>query len=141
MDADLSHDEKILPELIASVAQGADLAVGSRWIGEGGAKDWPWYRRLASHGASHVVRTLLKIRLTDPMSGYFVLSQRLYQECRAALKPTGFKILTEICVKARPQSIKEIPYVFINRRQGHSKVTLKVIWQFVRMVARLSCEC
>src|SRR6516225_7231161 len=54
MDADLSHDEQILPKLIEAVAQGADIAIGSRRIPGGGAVEWPWYRKLSSTCATYV---------------------------------------------------------------------------------------
>lgn len=137
MDADLSHDEKILPALIAAIDEGADLAVGSRRIPGGGATHWPWYRRMTSWGATMMAKALLKISISDPMSGFFVLTRALYEECGARLEPTGYKILLEIYCKGRPGRVSEVPFVFQDRRQGYSKLSTGVMRDFISMVLRL----
>jgi dolichol-phosphate mannosyltransferase len=137
MDADRSHDERILPELIAALGEGADLAVGSRRVPGGGATRWPWYRRLTSDIATRLAKGLLGVPLADPMSGYFVMKREIYESCKDQLNPTGYKILLEIVARSRPLRMKEIPYVFKDRRQGYSKFTPRVIAQYVAMLRRL----
>src|SRR5262249_21827904 len=104
MDADLSHDEQILPKLIEAVEQGAVIAIGSRRMPGGGAVEWPWYRKLWSTGATLAAKVVLDLKLSDPMSGYFVLSRALYESCKERLSPIGYKILVEIYCKGRPQA-------------------------------------
>jgi dolichol-phosphate mannosyltransferase len=129
MDADLSHDERILPKLIEGIEQGADIAVGSRRIQGGGAVEWPWGRKLSSTGATFAAKVILDLKLSDPMSGYFVLKRSLYESCKERLSPMGYKILIEIYCKGRPKKVREVPFVFRNRGEGYSKMSRMVIQQ------------
>jgi dolichol-phosphate mannosyltransferase len=140
MDADFSHDEAILPALIQAVEDGAAIAVGSRRIPGGGADHWPWYRHSMSTLATAMAKFSLKVPLSDPMSGYFVLSRALYESCKDRLDPIGYKTLLEIVCKSKPATVKEIPFVFKDRRQGYSKLTVTVIWQYFRMLYSLAWE-
>jgi dolichol-phosphate mannosyltransferase len=140
MDADLSHDEKILPRMIELVKEGADLVVGSRRVPGGGATHWPWYRRLTSNFATVVAKLFLRVSINDPMSGYFVMKRSLYEACKSRLQPTGYKILLEIYSKGRPAVVQEVPFVFKDRTQGVSKLSVGVIQQYLFMVARLFIE-
>lgn len=137
MDADGSHDESILPRLIEAVQQGAELALGSRRIPGGGAEKWPWYRSITSLIATAGAKMILNVGLSDPMSGYFIFSRSFYNRCKDRLSPEGYKILLEVYVQGRPKNVVEIPYVFKDRVQGYSKLTGKVMWQYVRMLWRL----
>lgn len=137
MDADLSHDETILPALLDRIERGADMAIGSRRIRGGGATHWPWYRRLTSSVATRLAQRLLDLKISDPMSGYFVLKRSVYDAAKGTLKPTGYKILLELYCRARPRFVEEVPFVFRDRRQGHSKLSTSVIRQFLSMVLAL----
>ena len=137
MDADLSHDETILPALLDRIEQGADMAIGSRRIEGGGATRWPWYRRLTSSVATRLAQHLLQLEISDPMSGYFILTREVYQTAKKTLKPTGYKILLELYCRARPRVVAEVPFVFRDRRQGHSKLSASVMRQFLSMVMAL----
>ncbi|HEV8674595.1 MAG TPA: polyprenol monophosphomannose synthase [Methylomirabilota bacterium] len=134
MDADLSHDPAILPRLVDAVRGGADLAVGSRRVPGGGAERWPWHRRQASDAATALARWWLRVPLADPMSGYFVLHRRVFERVREHLRPQGYKILLEIVCRAGPLDIVELPYVFRDRRQGVSKLSPRVGWEFLASV-------
>src|SRR3712207_1655596 len=80
IDADLQHDETLLPRLFAAVRGGADLAVGSRYVAEGGVGEWDRKRQVASRGATVVAQRLLKTSLSDPMSGFFAISREALKE-------------------------------------------------------------
>lgn len=134
MDADLSHDEQILPQLIEAVQRGADMAIGSRRIPGGGAVEWPWYRKVTSNCATFLAKAVLGLNLSDPMSGYFVLNRSLYDSCKERLSPIGYKILLEIHCKSRPRKVKEVAFIFRNRREGYSKMSGKVIQQYCLML-------
>lgn len=140
MDADLSHDERILPALIGKVEEGCDLAVGSRRISGGGATAWPWYRRLSSTMATLMAKSLLNLELSDSMSGFFVMKRSLFERCHDRLMPQGYKILLEIYCQGRPLRLAEVPYIFKDRRQNVSKLTPWVMVQYVRMLLRLKKE-
>jgi dolichol-phosphate mannosyltransferase len=137
MDADQSHDETILPAMLGKLEDGADLVIGSRRIPGGGASYWPWYRRWMSNGATFLAQVFLDLKISDPMSGYFVMRRSLYEACKDKLRPTGYKILLEIYCKGAPQRADEVPFVFKNRKEGHSKLTARVAWQYLRMVLQL----
>jgi glycosyltransferase involved in cell wall biosynthesis len=140
MDADRSHDETVLPKLIEAVQQGADLAVGSRRIPGGGAVEWPWYRRLTSTIATAMAKGILRLPLSDPMSGFFVLRREVYESCKHRLSPRGYKILVEIAFKGRPGRIAEFPFIFKNRKEGYSKLTGFVVWEYLRMLFTLGLD-
>ena len=137
IDADLSHDVQILPSLIASVRNGADMAVGSRRVPGGGADKWPWHRRLFSEVATRFSRFLLGFRIHDPMSGYFVVKRDLFEAARLRLRPKGYKILLEVLLKSRVNQVVEIPYLFKDRKQGYSKLSSKVMVSYLAQVLEL----
>lgn len=131
MDADLSHDPALLPRLVDAIAGGADVAVGSRRVPGGGADNWPWHRRCASDVATALARWWLRVSLSDPMSGYFVLRRAVFEGVRERLQPRGYKILLEIVCRTGTAKVVELPYVFRDRRQGVSKVSPGVAWEFI----------
>ncbi len=137
MDADLSHDENILPRLLDALERGADMAVASRRIPGGGAEKWPWYRRLTSSFATVLARSVLPQRLSDPMSGYFLLRRGVYERVRGRLRPRGYKILLEIVTRAAPLKIAEVPFVFRDRRSGYSKLSAFVILSYLESLFEL----
>ncbi|MFP4081628.1 MAG: polyprenol monophosphomannose synthase [Candidatus Aminicenantes bacterium] len=135
MDADLSHDHRILPEMIAAVQdEGCDLVVGSRRIPGGGADKWPWFRKISSDVATLIAKCLLDIKLSDPMSGYFLLKRELFIRAKNKINPRGYKILLEIYIRSKPQRIKEIPFVFKDRNQGYSKASFRVLLEYLHML-------
>ena len=131
MDADLSHDPALLPRLVDAVARGADVAVGSRRVPGGGADNWPWHRQKVSDVATALARWWLRAPLADPMSGYFVVRRAVFERVRGRLQPRGYKILLEIVCRAGAVKVVELPYVFRDRRQGVSKVSPRVGWEFL----------
>jgi dolichol-phosphate mannosyltransferase len=138
MDADHSHDHSILPQMIEAVRRGGyDLAVGSRRVSGGGADKWPWYRKISSDAATLLARSILDVRLSDPMSGYFALRRELFEKARHVVNPQGYKILLEIYVRSRPREVLEVPFVFKDRKQGYSKMTLRVILEYLAMLLKL----
>ena len=137
MDADLSHDPALLPRLVDAVIGGADVAVGSRRVPGGGADNWPWHRRKASDLATALARWWLRVRLADPMSGYFVLRRAVFEGVRERLRPRGYKVLLEIVCRAGAVEVVELPYVFRDRQQGVSKVSLRVGWELLTSLWQL----
>ena len=138
MDADRSHDVRILPALAELVMGGsADIAVGSRKVEGGGVGEWPIYRKIFSGFATRLTKMLTRVEVSDPMSGYFCVSRPAYQSCRTFLKPKGYKILLEILAKSQGLRLKEVPYIFSNRTQGQSKLSLRVMVEFVIQLIEL----
>ncbi|MGI4946050.1 MAG: glycosyltransferase, partial [Janthinobacterium lividum] len=101
MDGDLQHDEAQLPALLAALRGGADVAVGSRYLRGGTAAglSGAWRQRL-SRGGTALVQSLLPARLTDPMSGMFMLSRPLFERLAPRLTGQGFKILLDLLLSA-----------------------------------------
>lgn len=135
MDADLSHPPETIPELIAALDRGADIAVGSRFT-EGGstADDWGPFRWFNSRVATMLAWPLTTIH--DPMSGYFAVRRETVTAARD-LNPVGYKILLEIIVKCRCREVVEIPIHFANRRFGASKLSLREQLKYFRHLRRL----
>ena len=118
IDADLQHPPELVVQLADAVAEGVDIAIASRYIPGGGIDNWSLPRKIASRGAILLARPLTKAR--DPVSGCFFLRKEVVKEID--YKPAGFKILLEILVKGRYESIKEVPYTFREREKGKSKL-------------------
>jgi dolichol-phosphate mannosyltransferase len=137
MDADLSHDEKILPALVAAIEDGADVAVGSRFVEGGGMEGWPRRRQAASALATAVARVLLHVRAHDPMSGYFAVRREVFDRVRPRLRPRGYKILLEILVRAAPLRVAEVGFIFVDRVRGKSKLSTAVAREYGAMILSL----
>jgi len=145
IDADHQHDETILPEMLERLRAGADIAVGSRYVGEGSAQaGFSARRQMASTWATRLAGVLTGKRLTDPMSGFFMIPRPLFLAVSPTLAREGFKILLDIIVAARgalrrDPVIAEVPYDFRARYAGESKMSALIGVQFLGLiVSRLS---
>lgn len=132
-DADLSHDISRIPEMYCMVQDGYDLVIGSRYMDAGGIEHWPLSRRIISLGATWVARQYFPF-VTDPVSGFFAVKRGVVEGMDHS---AGFKILLDILARGRYRSVAEIPYVFRNRKKGTSKLTLKVINEFLDQIRRI----
>ncbi|MCA3515229.1 MAG: glycosyltransferase family 2 protein [Methylobacterium sp.] len=137
MDADLQHDETLLPKMLAALKAGdLDLAVASRRaeggaIGEGLSK----VRVAGSNLANTLAQRLLKVTLTDPMSGFFMLRRPIFDELAPKLSAQGFKILLDIVVSGEGRlRIVEFPFVFRERREGESKLDTLVTFDYLGLL-------
>jgi dolichol-phosphate mannosyltransferase len=137
-DADLQHDPAILPQMIAALDAGAEIAVGSRYIEGGGTGTWNAARRFQSWVATKLAQTFLGVKLTDPMSGYFILRRDDFNRIHKQLDSSGFKILLEIIARLAPSKLEEVPYTFRARVAGESKMSSKVVLQYLGQLWRLS---
>lgn len=133
MDADLSHDEKIVPQLVGSIESGSDIAIGSRFASGGSSED-RWIRRVFSWSAKQVARLAFGITVQDPMSGFFALRRKDFVAVAPRLKPRGYKILLGLLVRLRPQHVSEIGFRFTSRQKGESKLTGRIALQYFRMI-------
>lgn len=133
MDADLQHDERILPRMLAALVSGsADLVVGSRYVNGGSADSFSADRARFSRAATGLARRLLGVELADPMSGFFMLRRDRLDEIAGELSPVGFKILLDIVLTAKNRlRVAEIPYEFGQRLHGQSKFDAAVGFEFV----------
>ena len=133
MDADLQHDEIILPQMLALVMDNAaDVVVGSRYVSGGSASSFTAERAKISRAATGLARRLLRVDIADPMSGFFMLKREKLDEVAHDLSPVGFKILLDIILTSRPGlRVIEIPYEFRERRFGESKFDAAIGLEFV----------
>ena len=135
MDADLSHPPEKIPEMVALVEGGADVAIGSRFV-EGGstADDWGFLRWLNSRVATLFAMPLA--RLSDPMSGFFAMRRSTFEAGRD-FNPVGYKILLELIIKCRCVRAVDVPIHFDNRRFGKSKLSFKEQLKYLQHCRRL----
>lgn len=135
MDADLTHPPSAIPELIAAIRSGAQMAIGSRYA-EGGTTDihWPWMRRIASTAATLLVRPL--VHTTDPLSGFFAIRREVLIAA-GPIHAQGFKIGLELMVRARVRKPVDVPITFADRAAGLSKASSREAWRFLAQTARL----
>lgn len=136
-DADFSHDYDIIPEMIKAVEQGNEFAVGSRFIKGGGIKGWPIKRIIVSKVATLMAKILLKVKVKDPMSGFFAIRKDVFEKVKDKLNPKGYKILLELLARTKSNKVKEIPYVFKDRIKGKSKLSSKIISEYIKMISEL----
>jgi dolichol-phosphate mannosyltransferase len=132
IDGDLQHPPEVTAELWAEMEQGADIAVASRRAEGGGVGDWSLGRRVVSRGARLIGLMLLPEavgKVSDPMSGCFMVRRSLLQGVR--MNPLGYKILLEVMGRTKPLRVAEVGYVFLVRRKGASKATLRVYWEYL----------
>ncbi len=135
MDADLSHPSEALPRLLAALecagpaGEGADMAIGSRYVPGGGVENWPFIRRAMSRLACLLARPITPVR--DATSGYFLVRRHAVEGVQIAAG--GFKICLELLVRGRVESIVEVPYTFSDRAAGESKMSWReatgYLWQ------------
>jgi dolichol-phosphate mannosyltransferase len=142
MDADLSHDPADLPRLIDATRQ-ADLAIGSRYVPGGRLQNWPLRRRLLSRFANAYVRAIARVPVADCTSGFRCWRRELL----AALPlenvvSDGYAFLVEMAWLAHRANgrITEIPIVFVERRLGASKMSLRVMAESALLPWRLAAR-
>ena len=138
IDADLQHPTEILVQLLQEIDRGADLAVASRHVEGGGVSQWSWMRRVLSRGAQMLGLMILPEvigRLSDPMSGYFMVRRRSIVS--KILSPVGYKILIEVVGRCKIDWIAEVGYVFRERQAGESKVTWKQYVEYIQHLLKL----
>lgn len=136
MDSDLSHPPQTIPAMLEEIRRsGCDIVVASRYVRGGGVSGWPFRRRMVSKGATKIAQVGLGIGVKDPMSGFFAFRRHIIKDIK--FDSIGYKVLLEMLVKARGARIKEIPYIFTNRRLGTSKLNSSVMADYLRDVWRL----
>ncbi len=132
MDGDLQHDDAMLAAMLATLKrEKLDIVIGSRYLAGGDTEGLAPWRKALSRAGTRVAQTLLRAKLTDPMSGFFVMARAAFDEEVYGLSQRGFKILLDIFASApRPLSYRELPCRFNPRRSGESKLDTMVAWEF-----------
>lgn len=138
MDADLQHPPEILPEIVANLQRQADIVIPSRFFLSGSDGGLTIWRKTVSWVARKIAQLALKklSGLSDCTSGIFGLQRKVI--AGRQLDDTSWKILIEILIKGQYTIIKEIPYQFVARDAGTSKMTLREQYNYLRHLIKLS---
>ena len=137
IDGDLQHDETRLGEMLAALrGGGADLVVGSRHVagGDSAGLDGRWRHRISGLGI-RAAQAVLPVRLSDPMSGFFMLRREVFERAAPRLTGAGFKILVDLVLSSREAlRIREVAVRFAPRVAGDSKLDVVVLLQFAGLL-------
>jgi len=136
IDADMQHDERLLPRMLEILRAGeTDLVVGSRYVAGGSAESFSSRRGTISRAATALARRLSGVTLNDPMSGFFMMRRERFDPIAGRLSTQGFKILFDIVMTSRGTlRILEEPYVFGTRAHGESKLDAQVGMDFLGLL-------
>jgi dolichol-phosphate mannosyltransferase len=140
MDADLSHDPAALPSLVAAAASGADMVIGSRYLNGVSVVNWPLRRLMLSAFANWYVRTVTRLRVRDCTSGFRCWRRAALTRIPLdAMVSDGYAFLVELLYAAHVAGLRivEMPIVFVERRDGESKLGTGVILESVGMPWRI----
>lgn len=136
LDCDLQHDETLLPRMLQRMlAADCDVVVASRYMEPAGIGDWNKQRLFVSRVATRLADLLLRSRLTDPMSGFFMVKRSAFDQVVRRLSNQGYKILLDILLSADPAlRVEEVPYVFRSRSHGESKLDSIVVLDYLALL-------
>ncbi len=139
MDCDFSHDPRMVPKLIAEIANGADAVIGSRYVAGGGTVNWPFHRRMLSRWGNRYTAGVLGMKVRDCTSGFRAYSSTALRR----IEPTsttaeGYAFLTELARRlvANDLCITEYPITFVDREYGTSKMSGRIIAESMLLVTR-----
>jgi dolichol-phosphate mannosyltransferase len=141
MDADLSHQQKYIPDFINKAqSENLDLVIGSRYLPGGGVKNWGWHRILLSRGGAIYSRLILGIGLSDFTGGYNLFRSSFFSKFDLDnIDAKGYFFLIETKYKLIKMGAKfgEVPIVFVDREFGQSKMGIKIILENMIGVIKL----
>ncbi len=139
MDADLSHDIALIPRMVKLVEDGYDLVVASRYIKGGRVEGWPFHRNLISAGANTLARTMLSLKVKDATSGFKAWNKRAIKnllESKMSGKGYEYQIESLLVASKANMKIAELPYSFVERKVGKSKLTTRDMLNFAVYIFR-----
>jgi dolichol-phosphate mannosyltransferase len=139
MDADFSHDPAYLPALVA-LADHFHITIGSRYVPQGGVRDWGWRRRFLSWGANTFARTVLGLKANDCTAGFRCYHREVLLNIDLdRIFSNGYSFLVEMLFRCQRlgYTVGEIPIIFANRERGQSKISQREIYKAMYTVLRL----
>jgi len=136
IDGDLQHDETQLAKMLGLIEAGtAELVIGSRYVEGGSADSFNTQRLGASRFATAVAQRVLRVKIADPMSGFFMIRRDRFEQLAPQLSTQGFKILLDVVATASGDlRVVEVPYTFGSRMHGESKLDSMVALDFLGLV-------
>jgi dolichol-phosphate mannosyltransferase len=137
MDADLQHDERLLPQMLEVLDSGAaDVVIGSRYVAGGGVGDWSSGRVRMSGAATRLARIICKADVADPLSGFFMCRREIFEAALRRMSGQGFKVLLDLLASSpEPPRVRELPYSFRERQHGESKLDTMIAWEYGMLLA------
>lgn len=139
MDADFSHDPADLPRLVDAVRQGADLAIGSRYVAGGGTEGWPWHRRAVSRGGNRYASVMLGTHVKDATAGFRAFRDTTIRKIDPSSgEASGYGFQVEMAWRTERAGLRivEVPIVFRDRRYGASKMTTRIAAEAMWLVTK-----
>ena len=136
MDADLSHQPEELPNLLEQ-ATDQNFVIGTRWMPGGSVVNWPKKRQFISKMGTKYASFALKLPYRDLTSGYRVIPRSFLEKIDfSKIETRGYGFQVEMAIKARNNSfnIVEVPITFVERENGHSKMSMAIVWEAWKMV-------
>ena len=140
MDCDFSHDPDYVPRLIAAVEEGADLALGSRYVPGGGVRNWGLLRRFISAGGSLYARIVLSVKVRDLTGGFKCYRRAVLETIDLdAVDSKGYAFQIETTYRALRAGFKvvEVPITFADREVGGSKMSKAIVAEAIWKVPGL----
>ncbi len=137
MDADLSHDPAELPSLVEAIGDGADVAVGSRYVPGGSVPGWPLHRRLLSRWGNRYARAMLATPIHDMTSGFRAYRSQVLSTLQpATCEASGYGFQVEMSSRSHEAgaAVVEIPITFRDRQWGESKMHWRIALEAMRLV-------
>ena len=136
MDADLQHDESLLPRMLAAAkTENLDVVIGSRYAEGGTVGAWDASRQQISSFATRLAQLLIGRALSDPMSGFFLIRRSAFDATVRRMSGHGFKILLDLFASTpQPFRYKELPYRFRERLSGESKLDTPAILEYLHLL-------
>ena len=136
MDGDLQHDETLLPFMLEKIKAGhLDIVVASRHLAKGSLGNFGVSRVRISGFATKLSRLVVRAELSDPMSGFFIISRGAFDSAVRRLSGQGFKILLDLFASTpRPLAFAEVPLHFRERLHGESKLDTLVAWEYLMLL-------
>jgi dolichol-phosphate mannosyltransferase len=136
MDADLQHDESVLPAMFDMLRnEPIDIVIGSRFAGGSDFGSMIEFRLRISRLGNRLARLVVKAELTDPMSGFFMLKRSLFDRVVRRLSAQGYKILVDIFASSpKPLAFSELAFTFRNRLHGESKLDTLVAFEYLELL-------
>jgi len=137
MDADLQHDETLLPHMLDALKrEQLDIVIGSRAVEGGSMGEFSAERQMLSNLGRRLSAMVCRTTVLDPMSGFFMLDRRYFEEVVHRLSGISFKILVDLLASAtRPVRLKELPYTFRSRLHGESKLDSTNLLEYLFLLA------
>lgn len=132
MDVDFSHDPAVIPQLVAHIASGAGMAIGSRYVPGGSTVNWPWHRRALSRWGNRYTAAVLQVPIRDCTSGFRAYSTPTLSKIDpSSTRSEGYAMLTEFARRAvrNGDRVVEVPITFVDRQHGVSKMSGRIVME------------